>query len=450
MSLRNGIYSARSYITILVGFLLGFAVVLWVEYQMPKRTETTDGIVLSKTFPALPASRELTFDEAVWARIAWQYFVNNTQPNGLVNAENDHAWLSMWSTGSYLLAVIAARQLNIVKPDEFDDRITSAIDALQSLPLNASGLPAPYYQSETLQPIASAEPKTASAIDMGRLLMPLQILLWRYPQHAVAVNQLLTKWQLASLLQSSAPQSASLPVSRWVLATDDPRSSYGYRLYASNTLRMINPAAGLAVTQPPDGMKMIEIEGIAVPDEGLRTPWGQQPSLVSMPYLLTGLEQGFDARSGEITWRLMRILQARNSMSADAEQISTDYAEQAPDFTAQPAGSQPLPLQQQEESKRASVPDQALTSTRSAFAWYALFRNAWSEALLQQMHVMIEPGKGWKAGFNSDGTTHSGIDADTNAMVLESLSYIAHGQLLCLGCLATPLTAERQQGVTSE
>lgn len=442
MSLKTGIYTARSYLTILAGFLLAFTIVLWVEHQMPKRIETSDGIVLSKSFPPLPASRELTFDEAVWARIAWQYFVNNSQPNGLVNAESDHTWLSLWSTGSYLLAVISARQLNIIPASEFDDRIASALNALENLPLDASGLPAPYYHSETLQPMISDDNKTVSPIDIGRFLMPLQILLWRYPQHAMAVNQLLSKWQLASLLQSSALQSASLPVNRWVLKTDDPRNSYGYRLYASGVLRLINSAAGLAVTQPPDGLKMIEIEGIAVPDEGIRTPWGQQPSLVSMPYLLTGLEQGFDAQSGEITWRIMRIIQNRSGMPAP-EKISTDYAEQAPDFAG---GIPPIPKQGSSESLTA----RALNSTRCAFAWYALFRTPWSESLVQQMRVMIEPGKGWKAGFNINGAVNESIDADTNAMVLESLSYIAHGQLLCLGCLAPTLTIEKEQGVTSE
>ena len=68
------------------------------------------------------------------------------------------------------------------------------------------------------------------------------------------------------------------------------------------------------------------------------------------------------------------------------------------------------------------------------------------------MLPMIEPGKGWKAGFNADGSVNAAIDADTNAMVLESLSYIAHGQLLCLGCLAAPLPAKQpqQQGVTTK
>ncbi|ORM73523.1 hypothetical protein HA48_08780 [Pantoea wallisii] len=442
MSLKAGLYSARSYLTILIGFLLGFAIVLWVERQMPTRVETTDGIVLSKAFPPLPAQRELTFDEAVWARIAWQYFVTNTQPNGLVNAEADRPWLSLWSAGSYLLATLSARQLDIIPEAEFDDRISSALEALGSLPLQPEGLPAAFYHADTLTPLVQDPPVNGSAIDMGRLLVPLQVLVWRYPQHAAAVNQLLAKWQLNNLLQSSGPQGASLPVNRWVIRTDDPRGSYGYRLYAAGVLRMINSAAGLAVSQPPDGLKLIEIDGHAVPDEGLRTPWGKQPALISQPYLLTGLEQGFDARSGEISWRIMQILQQRTGKPDARGDINADYAEQAPDFSGTLPGQQPLPVQEQNDNSHDTLPERALLSTRSAFAWYALFRNRWSEALRQQMLPMIEPGKGWRAGFNPDGSVNAAIDADTNAMVLESLSYIAHGQLLCLGCLnRSPATA---------
>lgn len=446
MSLKAGLYSARSYLTILIGFLIGFAIVLWVEHQMPTRVETTDGIILSKDFPPLPAERALTFDEAVWARVAWQYFVNNTQPNGLANAEADTPWLSLWSSGSYLLATIAAHQLDIIPDSEFDDRISSALDALGQLPLQADGLPAAFYQADTLTPLIQDPPVNGSAIDMGRLLMPLQVLVWRYPQHAAAVQQLLAHWQLSALLQSSGAQAASLPVNRWVISPDDPRGSYGYRLYAGSVLRLINSAAGLAVSQPPDGLKLIDIDGHAVPDEGLRTPWGKQPALISQPYLLTGLEQGFDARSAEISWRIMQILQQRTGKPDARGDINADYAEQAPDFTGSLPGKQPLPLQEQTDTTRATLPERALLSTRSAFAWYALFRNRWSEALRQQMLPMLEPGKGWKAGFNPDGSPNAALTADTNAMVLESLSYIAHGQLLCLGCLhSTPATDRHKE-----
>lgn len=443
MSLKAGLYSARSYLTILIGFLIGFAIVLWVEHQMPTRTETTDGIILSERFPALPETRELTFEEAVWARVAWQYFVNNTQPNGLANAEADNPWLSLWSSGSYLLATIAARQLEVIDAAEFDDRISSALEALGRLPLQPDNLPAAFYQADTLTPLDQETARPGSAIDMGRLLMPLQILLWRYPQHAVAVQQLLAGWQLNALLQSSGPQSASLPVNRWVIRSDDPRGSYGYRLYAGSVLRLINSTAGLAVSQPPDGLKMIEIEGHAVPDEGIRTPWGKQPSLISSPYLLTGLEQGFDARSGEISWRIMQILQQRTGKPDSRGDISADYAEQAPDFNAALPGRQPQRGAPQHTV--APLPNQALLSVRTAFAWYALFRNSWSEALRQQMLPLLVPGKGWQAGFNPDGSVNAALNADTNAMVLESLSYIAHGQLLCLGCLSQPPATARNK-----
>ena len=423
---------------------------MWVEQQIPKLVETTEGITLSKNFPPLPQRRDLTFDEAVWARVAWQYFVNNTQLNGLTNGEDGHPWFSLWSSGSYLLATLSARQLNIISAQEFDRRVAAALVALGELPLLPSQLPASLYHADSLTPASSVE---APAVDIARLLVPLQVLQWRYPQHAFAVSELLARWQLSALLQTGAAQGASLPLNRWQLRDDDPRGSYGYRLYAAMMLRMINNVSGLAVSQPPDGIKMVEIDGISVPDEGLRTPWGKQPSLISLPYLLSGLELGFDARSGEIAWRIMQIQQQRTGQSSRRPAISTDYAEQAPDYVSALPGTQPLPRDEQSDV----LPQQPLSahplqSTRSAFSWYALFRNRWSEEKRQLMLPMLAPGRGWKAGFNADNSVNTRIDADTNAVVLESLTYIAHGQLLCLACLWSPAAtaADPNQRVNAE
>lgn len=429
MRKRDALLSARSYLTILIGFLLGFAVVVWVEKQMPTRVESSAGMTLSQDFPPLPAPRELTFEEAVWARVAWQYYVNNTQPNGLANAHDGEPWLSLWSVGSYLFSVIAAKQLNILTADEFDERITAALFTLGQLTLNPQGLPAAYYHADTLQILGKSD---ASAIGMGRLLNALQTLLWRYPQHAAAVRDLFNQWKVGALIENNTASQAAAPLHHWALATDEPRNSFGYRLYASHTLRLIDSAAGLAITNPPQGQQMIDIDGIMVPDEGLRTPWGRQPSLISLPYLLTGLELGFDAQSAEITWRIMQIQQRRQNLRVRKPPISTDYAEPAPDFTNTLPDRQPL----QKSTLRDSTPEQtAITSTRTAFAWYALFRNGWSEALRLQVQKLQVPGKGWQRGLNPDGSNNNTVDADTNAIVLESLAYIARGQMLCLTCL---------------
>lgn len=442
MRTRDALLSARSYITILLGFLLGFAIVVWVEKQMPTRVESSGGMVLSKDFPPLPTSRALTFEEAIWARVAWQYYVNNTQPNGLPNAQDGQAWFSLWSAGSYLLAVIAAQQLHILSEAESDARISNALATLGGLPLTPQGVPAAYYHSDTLKILGKPE---SSAIGMGRLLVALQTLLWRSPQHAEAVRDLFNRWQVGALIVTSGATQAAAPLHHWALASDEPRNSFGYRLYASHTLRLIDSAAGLAVTNPPEGQQMIDIDGIMVPDEGLRTPWGRQPSLISLPYLLTGLELGFDAQSAEIAFRIMQIQQRRHSLRVRKPPISTDYAEPAPDFINDLPNRQPV----DHEALRDAPPElTAITSTRSAFAWYALFRNSWSEALRQQAQVLQVPGKGWQRGHNLNNSVNSVIDADTNAIVLESLAYIAHGQMLCLACFNPAPRSPSSAGAT--
>ncbi len=51
MRTRDALLSARSYLTILLGFLIGFAIVVWVEKQMPTRVESSTGVALSEDFP---------------------------------------------------------------------------------------------------------------------------------------------------------------------------------------------------------------------------------------------------------------------------------------------------------------------------------------------------------------------------------------------------------------
>ncbi len=338
--------------------------------------------------------------------------------------------------------MVAAEQLHIVTAAEGDERIAAALFTLGQLPLNAQGLPAAQYHADTLQILGNPD---SSAIGMGRLLTALQTLLWRYPQHAAAVRDLFNQWRVGALISNSPASQAAAPLHHWALAADEPRDSFGYRLYASHTLRLIDSAAGLAVTNPPQGQQMIDIDGIMVPDEGLRTPWGRQPSLISLPYLLTGLELGFDAQSAEIAWRIMQIQQRRHSLRVSKPPISTDYAEPAPDYASALADRQP----QSAFAPRSAAPEQtAITSTRTAFAWYALFRNSWSEALRQQVQTLQVPGRGWQRGFNLSRSVNDVIAGDTNAIVLESLAYISRGQMLCLACLSPAPLPSSSAGAT--
>ena len=115
----------------------------------------------------------------------------------------------------------------------------------------------------------------------------------------------------------------------------------------------------------------------------------------------------------------MQIQQRRHSLRSPKQPVSTDYAEPAPDYVNDLPNRQPV----QARNLRDEVPEKvAITSTRTAFARYALFRNSWSEALRQQVLPLQVPGKGWQRGLNLNNSVNAVVDADTNAIVLESLS----------------------------
>ncbi len=78
----------------------------------------------------------LTPQERSWAQIAWRYVENNTQPQtGLVNGSDKQPRATLWQMGDTLIALLAARELGLVKEAEFDARLTPLLGTLNRLTL---------------------------------------------------------------------------------------------------------------------------------------------------------------------------------------------------------------------------------------------------------------------------------------------------------------------------
>lgn len=440
MSLRHNLLQARSHIAIILGFLIAFSVVLYIETHLPPPPVESAALKLSHDFPPLPAPRALTFEEAIWARVAWQYFINNTQPSGLVNAIDNQSYTSMWDSGSYLMAMISAQRLGIISRTELNSRMSNALSALSKLPLYQGKLPAVYYDTLQLGIMDSTSLQSTgpgwSAADISRLLMSLNISVWLYPEQTPAINQLLANWQLDVLFAQQLPQSPFnlRDVQKWQLITRDNRPGYGYRLYAAQGLQNASAAAGIVLSQPLPKQRYITIEGVEIPYDGLiKVGKEDHPIVVSMPYILTGLEAGFDTNSAEMVWRIVKVQESRYKSTEDYTYISNDYEEQKPDFSAKMQENH-LPLAI--DTSRSELKHTALQlSTKSVFGWYALFRSPWSESMRRRATPLLAPGKGWYDGIRAeDQKISTTISANTNAMVLESLLYLTQGPLLCPSC----------------
>ena len=130
----------------------------------------------------------LTPQEQAWARIAWRYFENNTQPQtGLVNGSDKQPRVTLWQMGDTLIALLAARDLGLVQEPEFDARLTRLLGTLNRLTLTETRTPGRLYSSRTATPIDfTGKPAKSgwSAKDMARLMLALRLTAERAPSIA--------------------------------------------------------------------------------------------------------------------------------------------------------------------------------------------------------------------------------------------------------------------------
>jgi hypothetical protein len=143
-STHDGWRSARGHIVFLLALVTAFALVYWLEQW--ETGETGGRAQAWKADPAAlappPPLEPLSSEQQEAARVAWTFFEGNTQPDtGFVNSVAGYPATTLWDTGGYLLAAIAAERLGVLPRPEFDRRMDQALDSLARLPLYDGKLP---------------------------------------------------------------------------------------------------------------------------------------------------------------------------------------------------------------------------------------------------------------------------------------------------------------------
>jgi hypothetical protein len=440
---------ARSSIVWIAAILVAFGAVWWIERESGKeliakeqgattRAAPAAGLAALPASPdlpaALPAPRALTDQERQWARTAWTYFERNTDPaTGLVGAVEGFPSTSLWDTASSLLALLAARELEVIDQKAFDTRMARALDSLGKLPLYGNALPNKTYDTRTLamtdyrnQPAPTGI--GWSAIDLGRLLVPLNIIAWQHPQHTVAARRAIARWNTAQLAQGGQ---------LWGMQAGDGGAPHavqegrlGYEQYAARTLGLMGLDVEVAAN-PMVNLQLVDIEGIAVPaDRREPRTHGAQNHVVSEPWILQGLEFGWTRASREIAWRVYRAQEERFRKTGIQTAATEDHVDQAPYFVYNSlynGGKRWVAVSEKGEE----LPQLRTLSTKAAFGWHVLLRTPYTTQLVQSVAGLSDPARGWYAGqYEAGGKPNQSVNANTNAVVLESLAYLARGPLL--------------------
>jgi len=195
--------------------------------------------------------RALSAEEKQWADTAWAYFKNNVNgKTGLVGSVQGFNGTTLWDTASYMLGLVSAHRLGLISDSHFERRTARVLESLAALPLFDGKLPNKSYDVATLKMTDYANKPTErgigwSAIDIARVMVPVNILLWNYPSQADAARALVEKWDLAAMVRDGKMYGALVSDNGETKLVQEGR--IGYEEYAARTLLLMGYDVGQAL-----------------------------------------------------------------------------------------------------------------------------------------------------------------------------------------------------------
>ncbi|MCC5656602.1 DUF3131 domain-containing protein [Nostoc sp. XA010] len=364
---------------------------------------------------------------------AWKYFERNWNPQtGLVNSVDNLPWTTWWDQGSALLGIHAAYQLGLLPQDVFQKRMNTLLQTLEKLPLPATGLPNKAYSTHTAEMRRLNDTPDSkgtsgwSALDMARFLLGLHVMRSHYPEYSEHINRIVARWHISKLVKNGWLNGA-IPRAGKLLEVQEGR--LGYEQYAAHSLKLWNIQAANALSNPP--VKTVQIDGIKLQiDERNFKNSGATNYLTNDPYLLWGLEMGWNDAVKTQVQNLFKVQQQRFKRTGILTAVNEDSLDRSPYFLYYSVYSNGQSWQAVNTRGKA-YPQLRFISTKAAFSWFSLMPDEpYTKKLRDFAQNLSDKNRGYFSGRyeNSKLGVNASVDVNTNASILESLLYQARGR----------------------
>jgi hypothetical protein len=437
MKFKEGLVKARSHIVFLLGLVVAFGLVInletWSSDALPPASLPAIKIQSSVE---IPAPEPLSEQEMEWAKIAWKYFENNYQEStGLVNSVEGYNATTMWDTASYMMALIAAKKLEIIGVDAFNSRIATVLLTFERMALFENRLPNKSYNTATAEMVNYQNQRTEegigwSAIDIGRLLVPLNILVWNYPQHTEKIRTILQRWDFNALQKNGQIYGAAKEKNEPTAYLQEGR--LGYEEYAAKSFTLLGKDVNVALSYE-NFLDFVDIYGIKIPyDSRKPEEFTAHNYVVSEPYILDGIEFGWDRISAEISRRVYTVQEKRFEETGTPTAVSEDHIDQAPYFVYNTVFTDGKTWNCITEDGQDASQFKSL-STKAVMGWHMLYRTPYTTTLVKAIEDLYDRDKGWFSGkYEVSGKVNASITCNTNAIILEAICYKKFGKYLKL------------------
>jgi hypothetical protein len=458
MSFSRGLLAARSHLAFLLGLGLALGVVWLVNRSMPQKGRLEDLPTVTHSFSEAlklpedaftprPTAAELSPRERRWAEAAWSYFARNTRPEtGLADSVKGFPSTTLWDTGSYLMGILSAEALGLIPPSEADARLKRALTSLERMPLCDGKLPNKAYDTRSLAMVDyTNKPVTQclgwSALDVARIGVPFTVIVWRKPELTPLVKRISTAWRLEAVAHEGVLVGSAPRKTGGLELLQEGR--FGYEQYAAKSMLLLGlDVAGAADYDAHVAFTSVSGQPIAHDRRQPSEHGGTHNAVLSEPYVLEGVEFGFDAVTLPVSQALLLAQRRRYEATGKLTAVSEDHLDRPPHFVYASVLSDGKPWAVFTPDNMPAERFRTL-STKAALGWGVLFAGEYPERLLEALDAVVEPGQGLYAGiYEEDGSVNRVLTANTNGIVLELLAYRVQGPWL-----RAARTLERGEGV---
>ncbi|WP_193198472.1 DUF3131 domain-containing protein [Nostoc sp. MG11] len=427
-------------------FLVGTFLQLWFYIPTPVLSQNSNSCS-NITVPLTP-------DEQTYARAAWQYFVKNYQPaTGFTNSTGGYPSGTIWDMGNYLMALNAARWLNLTDQADFDARLNKFLTTLSSLKLFEDALPNKVYNAATAQIVDYGNNPIErgigwSALDIGRMLAAFDVIRTCHPGYNDWLKGIVAKWQVGRSLKDGQLFGATVLPDNKTLLVQEGR--LGYEEYSARGYELWGFPAPKAISLNP--FKLVEINGVKIPvDTRDFKSTNANNYVVSESYILEGIEFGLQGELADFAARVLDVQKRRYDATDQLTAVTEDNIDQAPYFlynTVYANGETWATI----TDTNQPYPQLRSVSTKAAFGWRYLFPdNAYAQKVFDAVKDLRSPDDGgYYAGiYEESKQPNKALTGNTNGLILEILYYKARGNRPLIGSASASVSTGKPSGNTS-
>jgi hypothetical protein len=385
--------------------------------------------VLRERATASAAIEDERFNAA--ARAAWMLIDKHYYPStGLVSAQPAWAYPTVWDVASALASFYSARGLGLISDAEYKSRAKRLLATMQKGRLYNGIAYGRNYDAQTGELVGPDQKPDEngtgySAIDVGRLLVVLAIVAKQDPDLAEAARAVATRIDATRALKNGFMIGTQLSSKTGKPAVYQ-EGRLGYEQYSASGFALWNMRPAGALDAKTNSVRA-EVLGIPITADkrGL-------DRLTSEPFILHGLELGWDAVMREMAWQTLSAQAARFAKTGQVTMVSEDAINKAPYYFyyyCVYCSGKAFVINVHTPTVQLNEP--RWISTKAAFAWHALLPSKYTWTAVEAVRPALNSERGWATGvFEGSNASTETYSLNTSAVILEAALYRKTGKPL--------------------